>query len=106
MAYVRAKKVKGHTYYYLVRGERVGKQVRQKVIKYLGKNGYDGCAPTGFTAAPSKDPQAKYTKAFKRLGVEVETSLPSDGETHGEYDIGLVGSMNCFGLKFRSSISK
>lgn len=35
--YVRRKIIKGHTYYYLVRGERHGKTVRQKVVQYLGK---------------------------------------------------------------------
>lgn len=85
MAFVRKKKVKGHDYFYLVRSIREGGSVRQKVIKYLGKNGYGGCAPSGFTASPSKDPVKKYTKAFKRLGVEVEMSLPTDGEQDGSY---------------------
>jgi len=35
--YVRRKVIKGHIYHYLVRGERHGKTVRQKVIQYLGK---------------------------------------------------------------------
>lgn len=37
MAYVRSKKVKGHTYYYIVEGklDKEGK-VKQKVILYLG----------------------------------------------------------------------
>ena len=34
--YVRKKVIKGHTYYYLVRGERHGKKVKQKVVQYLG----------------------------------------------------------------------
>jgi hypothetical protein len=32
--YIRAKTIKGHTYFYLVRGERRGTRVRQKVIGY------------------------------------------------------------------------
>jgi len=36
MAFVRTKKIKGGTYYYLVESIREGKRVRQKVIKYLG----------------------------------------------------------------------
>lgn len=38
MAYVRAKKRKGKTYYYLVEGTRVDGKVKQKVLKYLGPN--------------------------------------------------------------------
>jgi len=34
--YVRKKKVKGYTYYYLVEGELKNKKVKQKVVKYLG----------------------------------------------------------------------
>lgn len=36
MAYLRAKKFNGRTYYYLVEGHREGKKVKQKVLKYLG----------------------------------------------------------------------
>jgi len=36
MAYIRTKKRKGKTYYYLVEGKRVNGKVRQKVLKYLG----------------------------------------------------------------------
>ena len=37
MAYVRKKKVKGNTYYYIVNGEYDSQgNVHQKVIKYLG----------------------------------------------------------------------
>jgi len=37
MAYIRAKKIKGHTYYYVVEGniDKRGK-VKQKVLMYLG----------------------------------------------------------------------
>jgi len=37
MAYIRKKKIKGKTYYYIVEGiyDKQGK-VKQKVIKYLG----------------------------------------------------------------------
>lgn len=37
MAYIRSKKVKGHTYYYIVAGklDKEGK-VKQKVILYIG----------------------------------------------------------------------
>ena len=37
MAYIRKKKIKGHTYYYAVEGRYDDKgRVKQKVIKYLG----------------------------------------------------------------------
>jgi len=36
MAFVRAKKFNGRTYYYLVENRREGKRVRQKVLQYLG----------------------------------------------------------------------
>lgn len=38
MAFVRAKRIAGKTYYYLVENKLVGGKVRQKVLKYLGKN--------------------------------------------------------------------
>lgn len=36
MAYIRSKKVKGNTYYYIVEGKLIGGKVKQKVIRYLG----------------------------------------------------------------------
>ena len=37
MAYIRKKKIKGHTYYYIVEGQYDDQgKVKQKVIKYLG----------------------------------------------------------------------
>ncbi len=36
MAYVRKKTVKGHDYYYLVKGVRTGRRVQQIVLRYLG----------------------------------------------------------------------
>jgi hypothetical protein len=37
MAYIRSKKIKGKTYYYIVEGKLdENKKVKQKVIKYLG----------------------------------------------------------------------
>ena len=37
MSFVRAKNIKGHTYYYLVENKRVKGKVKQKVVQYLGK---------------------------------------------------------------------
>jgi hypothetical protein len=36
MAYIRAKKIKGGTYYYLVKTVREKERVRQVVLQYLG----------------------------------------------------------------------
>jgi hypothetical protein len=36
MVYIRNKKVKGKTYYYIVEGKTINGKVKQKVIKYLG----------------------------------------------------------------------
>jgi hypothetical protein len=36
MAFVRTKRIKNKTYYYLVESRREGNKVRQRVIKYLG----------------------------------------------------------------------
>ena len=38
MAFVRTKCIAGKTYYYLVENKHIGGKVRQKVLKYLGKN--------------------------------------------------------------------
>jgi len=36
MVYVRSKKIKGQTYYYVVEGNLVKGKVKQRVLKYLG----------------------------------------------------------------------
>ena len=36
MVYVRGKKIKGQTYYYLVKSVREGNRVRQVSLEYLG----------------------------------------------------------------------
>ena len=36
MAYIRNKKVKGKTYYYVVEGKLIKGKVKQKVLLYLG----------------------------------------------------------------------
>jgi len=36
MAYIRNKKIKGKTYYYVVEGKLIGGKVKQKVLLYLG----------------------------------------------------------------------
>jgi len=36
MVYLRKKKIKGHTYLYLVEGKLVNGKVKQKVVYYIG----------------------------------------------------------------------
>ena len=36
MVYIRSKKIKGRTYYYIVEGKIINGKVKQKVLKYLG----------------------------------------------------------------------
>ena len=36
MAYIRSKKIKGNTYYYIVEGKLIRGKVKQKVKRYLG----------------------------------------------------------------------
>lgn len=37
MAFIRSKRIKGQTYYYIVENRLVDGKVRQKVLLYLGK---------------------------------------------------------------------
>jgi hypothetical protein len=36
MVYIRSKKIKGRTYYYVVEGKLIKGKVKQKVLRYLG----------------------------------------------------------------------
>lgn len=36
MAYIRKKKIKGYTYYYVVKGVYSKGKLKQKIVKYLG----------------------------------------------------------------------
>ena len=38
MAYLRITRVKGHSYYYIVRSERKGNKVRGRILEYLGRD--------------------------------------------------------------------
>ena len=42
MAFIRAKKVKGKTYFYLVKGVRENGKVKQKIVRYFGTTLPDG----------------------------------------------------------------
>lgn len=60
MAYVRSKRIKGHTYYYLVEGYRDGTKVKQRVLEYLGS-----AAPTAKQIAKAKAAHASNKKTRK-----------------------------------------
>lgn len=65
--YVRTKNIKGHTYYYLVEGHRVNGKVMQKVIKYLGKEGWKSIKPTKFVGVGAgADPNDNKTQSKLR----------------------------------------
>lgn len=36
MVYLRKKKIRGHNYYYIVRGDLIKGKVKQKVLCYIG----------------------------------------------------------------------
>jgi hypothetical protein len=76
--YIRAKIIKGHTYYYLVRGERHGAKVKQKVVKYLGK--YPGAiSGAGASFTP---PEALPAALADRLGTTSSPGSESDLQRH------------------------
>ena len=53
--YVRHKFIKGHKYFYLVRGERHGDTVEQIHVRYLGKDPWAYVSPSRFTRTVRKD---------------------------------------------------
>ena len=96
--YVRSKNIKGHTYYYLVEGHRVNGKVMQKVIQYLGKEGWGSIEPTRFVGvgagANTGDSKTaaklltKITQGCKTLDCTVEYNLREKrlgGEFNHEY---------------------
>jgi hypothetical protein len=89
--FIRGKRIKGNTYYYLVKSERHGKKVIQKYIGYVGKSGMRNQAslagkvapvrsPTGLEALAREALKYKRAKTFvKRMreGVELDNqSMP------------------------------
>lgn len=113
MAYIRHKVIKGHVYYYLVEGHREGKRVRQKVLKYLGKQGtlsasggvaYRGFAkPTGDETQQSTEARQriKLSKTFKALGFTVRHNLSGRNGTRGR----VIITRNSAGQTIRRSVS-
>jgi hypothetical protein len=68
--FVRAKRQGSKTYYYLVRSERVGARVRQKVILYLGTYSSVEKALRGLPQAieSHRDTAARYRKSAAQWG--------------------------------------
>ncbi|MGR3837888.1 MAG: hypothetical protein ACU0A2_06000 [Cognatishimia sp.] len=103
MAYVRYKIIKGHVYYYLVEGHRDGHKVRQKVIKYLGKNGgWGSSGGISFRGFPEKAkmPPASLNRQQKLLagvceglGYPVDYSLSKLGGVAGQVTINWQGDV-------------
>lgn len=113
MAYIRHKVIKGHVYYYLVEGHREGKRVRQKVLKYLGKQGTlsasSGVAYRGFVKPTGDDTRQstearqriKISKTFKALGFTVRHNLSGRNGTRGR----VIITRNSAGQTIRRSVS-
>jgi hypothetical protein len=92
LAYVRHKIIKGHRYFYLVEGYRVGAKVRQRVLLYLGasepservkqqlKKQYSKPKKTdlGADAADTRMREGVYA-AYRYFGLKVRHNLTSGG---------------------------
>ena len=62
--FVRSKRIHGHTYYYLVKNERHGKQVKQKVIKYLGKEPWGQVPQCGLSTSSARTISNPFFRSF------------------------------------------
>ena len=70
MAFIRAKKVKGKTYFYLVKGVRENGKVRQEILQYFGTT-----RPEGYVV-PTKASVVRKEAIKKNLEVLNVTNLP------------------------------
>ena len=70
MAFIRAKKVKGKTYFYLVKGVRENGKVKQKIVQYFGTT-----LPDGYVV-PTKASVVRKEAIKKALEVKNVTNLP------------------------------
>ena len=86
MVYIRTKTVKGHKYQYLVESKREGSKVRQKHIKYIGKDGEP--IPQDKLSKDYKQPKSWHTKRERELltkfGCEVSKGPGYDGMKNGK----------------------
>lgn len=74
MTYVRSKTIKGHKYWYLVESRREGHKVRQKHIRYMGKDGKR--IPRNELPADYREPESWHTDRERDLltGFDCEVS--------------------------------
>jgi hypothetical protein len=103
--YVRHKVIKGHTYYYLVRGERQGGKVKQKVVRYLGKSpgairgggGGSSAPPKMVPMAPAAPlgttPDASPATALERNVSEHADAVPKSERMYTESDAAITGAL-------------
>ena len=86
MAYIRTKTVKGHQYKYLVESKREGSKVRQKHIKYVGKDGKP--IPQDKLSKDYKQTDSWHTKRERELltkfDCEVSKGYGYDGMKNGK----------------------
>lgn len=86
MAYIRTKTIKGHRYRYLVESKREGNKVKQKHIKYVGKDGEP--IPQKKLSGDYKQTDSWHTKRERELltkfGCEVSKGYGYDGMKNGK----------------------
>ncbi len=83
--YIRSKRIKGHTYFYLVKSERHGKKVTQKFIRYLGKTG-------GARLSPLVEEARKYKSAEKFVKTQGQPLYHGTKNNIDKFDLSKVGS--------------
>ena len=82
--FIRSKVIKGHTYYYLVRGERHGKKVRQKVVQYLGGGALKAERFSGDVRQKVIEHLAKESSADVARDTVTRTAIPKELEPLAE----------------------
>jgi len=89
MSFIRAKTVRGKSYYYLVESIREGGKVRQKIIQYFGTTLPEGYViPTKAAVVPTRSVVAK--EAIKKAGTtktmgKVERGVVPTDKSHIYY---------------------
>ena len=86
--YIRTKTIKGHRYYYLVRGYREGEQVRQVVIRYLGKNPWGMLRPRRFLPPEREEYTARLLNRLRERFDDGEIGVEGGGTFGIAYDTG------------------
>jgi hypothetical protein len=86
--YIRTKTIKGHRYYYLVRGFREGERVRQVVIRYLGKNPWGLLRPRRFLPPERKEYTGRILNRLRERFDDGEIGVEGGGTFGIAYDTG------------------